>query len=335
MKEKKNYDFASTDLLVYIWEKRVPLIIISLFAAVTSLIVSLTIVPMFKSTVILFPTASASLSRNLLAENYSGRFSIYEIGEEEQAEQLLQVLNSAEIKSRLVEKYKLMEHYGIDPNSKFPMTQLAAAFKSNIRFKRTEYMSIRVEVMDRDPQMAADIANDIAAFTDTVYSSMLKQRSINALLIVKKEYQEAKDIYQATKDSLDKIRALGINNAIAQADRYHEAYGRALVSGNSEAIRTLEQKFHLLSKYGGTYDLLNGQVVLQSAQVNKLLQRLMEAQVEVEQAIPHKFVVDRAYKAEKKAYPKKSIIVIVSTLAAFLFGLMILILNDNLKKRVK
>ncbi len=334
-KGESRYDFASTDLLIYIWEKRVPLSIISVTAAILSIIVSFTITPLFKSTVIMFPTASASISKNLMADNYSGRFSIYEIGEEEQAERLLQVLNSEEIKNRIIWKYDLMKHYGIDSTSKFPLTQLNAAFRSKVRFRRTEFMSVQVDVMDKDPQMAADIANDISALTDTVFNSMLKQRALEAFNLVEKEYNGMLDSYQMVQDSLNLIRSLGINNYVAQADRYHEAYGKALVSGNDQAIKILDEKFKVMSQYGGDYDVFNTQLSFSAGVLSRMKLRYVEAKIELEQALPHKFVVDNAVKAEKKAYPKKSIIVIVSTLSAFLLGLILLIVNDNLKRKLK
>jgi uncharacterized protein involved in exopolysaccharide biosynthesis len=334
-KGSDKYDFASTDLLIFIWEKRIPLSVISGTAAILSVIVSFTITPLFKSTVILFPTTNASVSKNLLADNYGGKSSIYEIGEENQAEQLLQVLNSEEIKDRIVEKYNLMKHYGIDPKSSFPLTQLDAAYRSNVHFKRTEYMSVQIDVMDKDPQIAANIANDISYFTDTVYNSMLKKRALDAFFIVEKEYNEMYANNMQIKDSLDLIRSLGINNYNVQADRYHEAYGKALVSGNDQALKVLDEKFKIMSKYGGTYDILSSQIIYQTGVLSRLKQRYLEAKVEAEQNLPHKFVVDTAIKAEKKAYPKKSIIVIVSTLSAFLFGLILIIVSDNLKKKQK
>jgi uncharacterized protein involved in exopolysaccharide biosynthesis len=334
-KGSSNYDFASTDLLIYIWEHKVTLGIISGAAAILSLIVSFTITPMFKSTVILFPTTNASVSKNLLADNYGGKLSIYEIGEEEQAEQLLQVLNSEEIKNRIIKKYNLMEHYGIELSSKYPMTELNDAYRSNVSFKRTEYMSIQIDVLDKDPQIAADIANDITALTDTVYNMTLKQRAQDAFELVDREYMGMVASTQALKDSLDLIRLIGINNYNSQADRYHEAYGKALVSGNTDAVKVLEGKLQTMSKYGGTYDVLASNLALQISILNRLSQRHLEAKVEAEQSLPHKFIVDSAVKAEKKAYPKKSIIVLVSTLTAFLFGLMLLIINDNLKKKLR
>jgi uncharacterized protein involved in exopolysaccharide biosynthesis len=44
--------------------------------------------------------------------------------------------------------------------------------------------------------------------------------------------------------------------------------------------------------------------------------------------------VEKAIPPEKKAYPNKSLIVIVSTFASLLFALIILIVIDNVKARV-
>ncbi len=109
-KEQKNYNFSSVDLLIYMWKKRMILVIVSLVAAIASVIVSFQITPKFKSSVIMFPTTGASISKSLLSANYMGRQDAYGFGEEEQAEQLLQVLNSELIKGRIMDKYKLMEH---------------------------------------------------------------------------------------------------------------------------------------------------------------------------------------------------------------------------------
>ena len=46
------------------------------------------------------------------------------------------------------------------------------------------------------------------------------------------------------------------------------------------------------------------------------------------------FVVERAVPPEKKAYPNKSLIVVVSTLASLLFALIVMIVIDNVKSRV-
>ncbi|MCF8379808.1 MAG: hypothetical protein K9H49_09540 [Bacteroidales bacterium] len=330
-----DYDFSSTDFLIYMWNKRVPLFIVSFLAGIASILISFSITPKFRSTVVMFPTTSTSISKNLLADNYSGRASMYEIGEEEQSEQLMQILNSEEIKNRIIEKYNLMEHYGIEPDSKFPMTQLYAEFSSNINFELTQYLSVIIDVLDADPQIAADIANDIASLVDTVYNRMLKQRAIDGFKLVEKEYNAMVINIEELEDSIDIIRSLGINHYEAQSERYHEALGRAINENNIKAQRIFEEKLAVLAKYGGTYTVLRDQLQLSVQRLSRMHQRYQEAQIEAEQNLPHIFIVDSAFKAEKKAYPKKSIIVIISTLAAFLLTLITLIVAENIKKKVK
>lgn len=331
---ENRYDFSSTDLLIYMWEKRVPLILISFLAAVASIIISFMITPKFRSTVVMFPTTSTSISKNLLSENFSGRSTLYEIGEEEQSEQLMQILNSEQIRNRIIDKYNLMEHYEIDPDSKFPMTQLYAEYKSNIKFKLTQYLSVVIDVLDKDPQLAADIANDIAAQVDTVFNNMLKQRAVDAFHLVEKEYNEMTDNMNELRDSINKIRELGINDYETQSERFNEALGRAITEGNSRAERILQAKLDTLSKYGGIYVSIRDQLVYETSRLSRMKQRYQEAKLEAEQNLPHKFVVDSAYVAEKKAYPKKSIIVIISTIAAFLLTLITLIVVENIRKKV-
>ena len=334
-KHGQEFDFTSTDLLLYIWEKRAPLFFISILSAVLSMIISFTITPLFRSTVVMFPTTNASVSKSLISDNYSGRESIYEIGTEEQSEQLLQVLHSEEIRSRIISKYNLLEHYDIDPDSKYPKTKLYALYKKNITFRRTEFMSVIIEVLDKDPQIAADIANDIASLTDTVFNKMLKQRSYEAFLLVQKEYNDMVRNLQNIKDSLDYIRNMGVNNYITQAERYYEAYGKALLDGNTRALGVLEQKINTISKFGGAYVSLSFQEEFESERLSRIKQRFTEAKLELEQNLPHKFIIDSAFKAEKKVYPKKSIIVLVSTISAFLIALIMFTFVDNLKLKKK
>lgn len=312
-KEQKNYNFSSVDLLIYMWNKRLILIIVSVVAAVASIIVSFQITPKFKSSVIMFPTTGASVSKSLLSANYMGRQSAYGFGEEEQAEQLLQVLNSELIRERIMLKYNLMEHYEIDPSSKYPYTQLNAEYRKNISYRRTEFMSVEVAVMDKDPQMAADIANNISDLIDTVYNSMKKERAQAALKLVEYEYLEAEELIRQMQDTVQQM-GQGISDAMKQS------------GGNTSALKAL-------AEHGGTVLTMANRLDHETEELAKLRQRYKEARVEAVQNLPHKFIVDRAYASEKKAYPKKSIIVMVSTISAFLLALIFLIVIDSLTER--
>jgi uncharacterized protein involved in exopolysaccharide biosynthesis len=314
-KEHTGFNFSSVDLLVYMWNKRWILIIVSFLAAVTSIIVSLQITEKFKSSVVLFPTTGASVSKALLSANYTGRQSVYGFGEEEQAEQLLQVLNSEKIRETIIQKYNLMEHYEIDPESKYPYTQLANTYKSNISFRRTELMSVEISVLDTDPQVAADIANDISNLIDTVFNEMKQERAQAAFELVSIEFEEASENIRLLQDSLKQVGA-EISTALRRLE------------GSSTAQMTTA-----LAQYGGTFISLTKNVEHNTRRYTDLRQRYQEARMEANQKLPYKFIVDKAYPSEKKAYPKRSVIVMASTASAFLFTLILLIIIDSLQQR--
>lgn len=314
-KQQNGYNFNSVDLLIYMWKKRWILMGVGFFAAVTSIIVSILITPMFEANVIMFPASSTSVSKELLVHNYSGRQNVHGFGEEDQAEQLLQVLNSEPIRSRVIEKYDLMEHYEIDPAGKYPVTELLEQYKSNINFRLTEFMSVEISVLDRDPQIAADIANDISDLVDTVYNDMKKERALQALELVEKEYREAEIELLLMRDSLSMI---------------YNQFSNELSNTNN----TTEDLIKAITRNWPKHQAMTDKVRnIASIEIGLGL-RYREARVEAEQNLAHKFVVEKAIPPEKKAYPNKSLIVIVSTFASLLFALIILIVIDNIKARI-
>jgi hypothetical protein len=56
--------------------------------------------------------------------------------------------------------------------------------------------------------------------------------------------------------------------------------------------------------------------------------KFMEAKVDAEQDLPFKFAV----KAEKKSYPVRWLIVVVSTLSTFILALLVLLLFESIKR---
>ncbi len=314
-RQQKGYNFNSVDLLIYIWQKRTILIGIGLLAGVASIVISLLITPKFQSKVIMFPASNASVSKDLLSQNYSGRQSVYGFGEEEQAEQLLQILHSEPIRARIIEKYNLMDHYEIAQDTRYPLTELYQQYSSNISFRLTEFMSVEISVMDHDPEYAADMANDIADLVDTVYNSMKKERAREAFYLVEREYREAASNLSSMRDSMELLS---------------QQVSSEVRSGGNPTNNLIRA----LSENGALYLSMLNTVRYETQLVSELSLRYREARLEAEQNLSHRYVVDRAYPSEKKAYPRKSLIVIVSTLASLLFALIVLIVVDNIRERV-
>lgn len=329
-KLNNNKDFDSENLIVFIYNWRKPLLIISAVAFVISIIVSLSITPKYKSTVIMYPAATSSISKALISKTTDQKQDVLQFGEDEEAEQMLQILNSSAIRDRVIEKFNLADHYGVDEQAKYKLTQLYNTYKSNISFTRTEYMAVKISVLDHDPQMAADIANDIANLLDSTKNAIQKDRALQAFLIVEEEYEKRKAEIRMMEDSLTVLRKLGVHDYKSQAEMINQQLAVEIAKGNAGGVAALEKKFEVLAKYGSAYESLSTALEYEYEQITLLKAKYDEAKIDAEKILPQKFVVDYAYKSEQKSYPIRWLIVVISTLAAFFSSLLIIAMIDSI-----
>lgn len=319
------------------------LIIIALLVIILSAIFSgpYFITPLYKSTVILYPTASNSISKVLLSDNFNNSKDILEFGEIEQTEQMLQVLSSNKIRDRIISKYNLLDHYNIKEGSNFRMTRLYDEYESNFKFRRTEYMAVKITVYDKNPQFAADMANNVADLVDSTINNMQKKIALKAFKIVELEYSKLKKEIKIKEDSLTILREFGVHDYESQSEMFNRQLAIEMAKGGGDGVIRLEKKLETLAKYGGPYVSLRDALEHDKKQLSQLKAKYEEAKVDASENLPHTFVINTAYKAEKKSYPLRWLIVLVSTftslfLAIILFSLIDMFtgeLGEDLKKK--
>ena len=318
-------DNTSLFTLVYNWRKKI--ILVSFVAAIIAAVVSLFITNKYKSEVILFPTMNLSAGKALLNE-YN---DFLEIGEEEELEHMMQILESNEIINRVVEKFDLINHYEIDTSNEKYYVDLMKEYQGNIESSITKYSSIRISVLDKDPQMAADIANEITSLIDTVMNNLqnnMAQQGYQSLLKDKDfVLSEIKDL----EDSISKIRALGINDYESQSEVLNEQWARAKIANNHSAANAIEKKLEILSKYGGQYSALRDDLVHSRGRLNYVQKKLNEHKLTAEENLEHKFIVNAAGPALTKSYPIRWLIVVVTAFSTVLFMVLIIALKEQIK----
>lgn len=334
VENKQGLDFDSSNLLLFVLRWKKPLSILVVASALLSAIFSSPafIPPKFKSTVIMFPTSTASISKSLLSKNNQSKEDLLSFGEEEQAEQLIQILNSDEIRNRIIQKYQLRAHYEIDSTEQYGETKLFKEYESNITYKRTEFQSVRIDVLDTDPVLAANMANDIAALVDSVKNRMQKERAFKAMAIAEAEYMEMKNYVKVLEDSLNRMREMGVNDYESMSERFNEYYAKAILENNTRAAEKLAEQLKILSKYGGAYVSIRDMLEHEKEQLSHLRAKYQEAKVDAEQSLPHKFIVNSAFPAEKKSYPIRWLIVLVSVVSTFIIALLSIIAYENAMK---
>ena len=312
-------------------EYRKSVLIILVAAALLAVLFSspLFITPLYKSTAILYPTSSNSISKVLISTTFQSNKDILEFGESEQTEQMLQVLNSNRIRDKVIERYRLMEHYGINPNSKYPYTRLNKLYDSRIKFRRTEYNAVRITVLDSDPALAAQMANDIAELFDSTMNSMQKEVAVRAFNLVEAEYNSLCSEMAALEDSLNTLRALGVFDYESQVEMLSQQLAVELGRSNMQGVRNIQEYLNVLAQYGGAYYAISERLDHDRLQLSLVKTKYEEAKVDATENVPHKFVVTSAFQAEHKDYPIRWIIVTITVLATFILLMMILALMDR------
>ena len=328
LENNSDFGFSAFNLFSYILKKLRFLIIVAIATAIVSTCVSFLIPPRYKSKVVFFPAASTPLSQVLLTD-YPTNKNIGGFGEEEEAEQVLQVLNSDVIKDKMISKYSLEIHYGIKPDSKSKKNDLYKNFESSTSFRRTEFNSIEVSVVDIDPKLASDMANDISDLVDTVMNNIRKDRVKQALKIVESEYSSYQSKVKLMEDSINLLRIKGVNEYQVTIDRLTEGYSKALINNNSNAAEKIDKRLNSISPSTTQYVSLSERLKEEYGHLIRLRNRCMAMRVEVEQMIPTKFIVDRAFPADKKSYPIRSLIIILSVISSIILGIIAALVIDN------
>lgn len=250
-------------------------------------------------------------------------------GESEQTEQMLQVLNSNRIRDKVIEKYHLMEHYGIKPTSRYPFTKLNKLYDNRIKFRRTEYNAVKITVLDSDAELAAKMANDIAELFDTTMNAMQKEVAIKAFKLVETEYNSLCAEMAALEDSLNTLRRLGVFDYEAQAEMLSQQLAVELGRSNNTGVKNIQNQLDILAEYGGAYYAITEKLDHDRLQLSLIKTKYEEAKVDATEDIPHKFVVTSAFKAEHKTYPIRWIIVTVTVVATFILLLLLIALFDR------
>lgn len=327
-------ELNSVNLLYLLIKWRLPLIIITSFSILAAVIFSspFFIKPKFKSSVIMFPVATNSISKVLISQNSGIKEDILGIGEDEQAEQMLQMLNSNLIRDRIIKKYNLFEHYKIPGDSKHKHTRLHREYENNVKFRRTEYMAVKITVFDTDPQIAADMANDIASLLDSSRNIMQKERAVKAFQIVSQEYVSLQQEIASIVTSLRDLGSKGIYDYERQSEVLNQQLAISLSQNNQQAVRAIQQKLDTLGKYGGEFLSYKNILEFKTEQITLLKTKYQEAKVDAEQFLPQSFIVNSAYKAEVKSYPIRWIILVITAFIVFLTALLTIIIVENYSK---
>ena len=314
----------SYDLISFLWKNKNPLITVGIIALVASSIVSLLMDEKFESTVTLYPAKTSSVTFNeVITEDQS----VSKFGENEEAEQMLQILESSSIRSKIIDKFNLLKHYEIDLDSKYINTDLTKTYLENINFKRNNNGAVLITVLDKSPDTAALIANEIASLFDNTKNAMIHERALTDFKIKKEKLDKIIAQMQNLRDTMSKLSSLGV----VTNDAYRALTEGYVNSKESEMKKSFKTKMTMTEKYGSLLKSFQVKVEFLSERLATMETSYEQAESDATSYLSHKFIVEKAYPAEKKAYPIRWLIVVLSTFSSVLLAIVGILVKNQIE----
>ena len=203
-------------------------------------------------------------------------------------------------------------------------------FDDHFSFKRTELMSIEIEVLDENPELAAAMSNRVVDLIDVVVKRVKRERAEQAVVILERRDEELTSRLFSIYDSLEVLRTHGVLDVSLQAERLTEYYAQALSKGNTAGARALKKEFSHLAQYGGAYFRLFEELELVQEQLEIIRLEKENIRVELDAELTNRFVINRAFAADKKSYPIRWLIVFMSGMATFVMTLLLLYIRQTI-----
>lgn len=306
-----NY-FSNKNLIDMVLKWKVHLLVIAVVAGLIGIVFSspFFMKPKYKSFAIVYPV------------------NLGEYSEESETEQMLELLNSGDIRDNLVAKFNLDEHYNIDPEYKYYKTSIIGKYSDNFSFRKTENEAVKIEVLDTDPELARDLVNGIIAEFHIKVGEMHNAKYQEELDVRSRELIREKEYIDGLVEQMSEIgEKYGIVDITSQA----EGMFSDLNSGrfyNSEGYVS-HPLLKNLGKYGPEFLRLSEMLDPMLARYALVLTKHNDAYRELNKEITYSSIVTNPYVADKKFWPKRSVIVLMSIILTLILALIVIGVIEN------
>ncbi len=364
----KDYSLLSIVKLLHKWRK--PIVYVTIGIAVLSGVISL-IVPVYFESTTLFYAASEDLFKPKKVFGY-GESDVEYYGTTDDIQRILTVANSYELTSHLVNGYGLYEHYDVDSTKSKAAFIVREKLMSHYKIIRTKYDAIELTIEDRDPEVAAAMANSARDKINSIISEMIRGSQQKVIESYAKTISTKETALKAIQDSLSSAQLkYGIFDPEAQTEylstlvtstetrlvsenakleAYKSSSGRVArdsVAKLTANIAGLESQLDLLlgrdtsiqsnysierfNKAKGTIMVLDDSYKKATNTVNfdKELLKTLESAYNLN--VPALHIVESAQVPVVKSRPRRTLVVLASTFAAFLFMVMGVLFIESYK----
>lgn len=353
-----NNQYSLADFIAQILKWKKELLIVSA-AIITVSIVGSLLLPNYYKAETTFYAASPDLAKPIPIGGDEKDVRIY--GDDKDLDRLFTIASSHEVLFYLIDSFKLYEHYDIDrdhPKAKFKVKE---EFLENYKTIKTKYGALQLIVEDTDPKMAAEIANTARTKIENIAQLVVKSSQKNLI----DNYENNLKIKKIQSDTLaNRLRrgkaSVGLFDTWGQTGMYNK-----MLSDAESDLEDAKGKISVYKNYPSFRDsVIKYMAVVQGAEGKKvksltemekyapILSDLKQMESELSRLYDQisldkerlkqlsasynaKFtalhIIETAEIPVQKSRPKRSIIVVLSSLIGIMFSFLAVLIIDNIK----
>lgn len=277
---------------------------------------SVFITPLFKSYAVLYPS------------------NITAYADESLSEQMIQILQSKDIRDSIVAKFDLFRHYDIDPNYEYATSTLLSEYGKNVKISKTPYDAVTIEAWDKDPKIACDMVNEV-----------MNQYNLKLHGLHKEKFSEVVNNLKAYTDSkkmeLDSIQQrsqeLGVKYGLLEYTSQSREVMRAYLSGGGSGSRggEVNRLKKNLEEKGGEREMLSHLMGPLANNYSTLMLDYDRAVLNMNRNYTYVNVLNKPFIADKKGYPVRWVIVVLFALASLFVTIIMIGFIESRRNRLE
>jgi hypothetical protein len=257
---------------------------------------------------------------------YPYNFSPY--SHETPTEQMMEFLSSRDIKEGVIKKFNLVNHYDIDTTEKDWKSKLLDKYDKNVIINSTEYEAVEVIAYDVNPDTAYRIVNGILSVLNDKVLKVQTEKSVE----VAKMWKKQMDMKKKECDSLSNLSKslsteYGLLDYGSQTREVTKAYYTSSGSKSGEVATQMKN----MEEKGMELQAINQHLGSALANYDDLLVKYEDAERDVHKQLTFSNVITSPYTADKKSYPIRWLVVLMTCLAAFVFSAVVIRVLERIK----
>jgi len=347
------------DVVRILYKWKIFILIVCLIAAIGSMILALSKDNYYQSATLFYPT-----SNDLSKPNPIGNIgkNTYYYGGGEDMDRLMTLAESDILADYLIDSFQLHQHYGIDTSDVKKDFRVMEVFRSQYKVLKTKHDAIEILVEDVDPKMAVKIADAAREKINTLAQEMIRNSQKQQMVMMQMNISSREVKLDSTEKALETSRIkYGILNPATQSrdlpellliksGKLQEEKGRldelkkhssvprdtiifsgARIKGLERQVEDLKKQLALFTEGFSDYEVLYRVHQIQKDEMVFEGQRLKQLEAAYKGKFTALNVIEKAKIPRDKSRPKRSIIVIVSVLLAFVLSCVAALITDTYK----